>query len=333
MKSLPRAMGLIARALALALGVTALFGAAAGLAGGFDFRLDLFANFAPEWLAAGLAAVVLAGLSAPGGARRLGIALGLCAVLASAALMAPEWLRSNPMAAQSAGPRLRLIQFNSWDRNLEPAVVADWISKANPQVVTLEESTPDLRRALKARGFHVFGGMISTAVFSRGLRSSPRVLLPPQDWGHLPDFARAAFLTPGGAPFSVVTVHLNWPNRAANLSQPWELARLLDNQPRARLIVSGDFNLTPWSDTLRRLDRRLNLVRRDQGTPSWPAMRYVAGRLVPLPAILPIDHVYAGPAWRTVSVRRGPRLGSDHYPLIVDLTLTSDGLCPPGAPC
>jgi len=34
----------------------------------------------------------------------------------------------------------------------------------------------------------------------------------------------------------------------------------------------------------------------------------------PSPApLLPIDQIYAGADWRTLGVRRLPRLGSDHY--------------------
>jgi endonuclease/exonuclease/phosphatase (EEP) superfamily protein YafD len=40
-----------------------------------------------------------------------------------------------------------------------------------------------------------------------------------------------------------------------------------------------------------------------------------------LPALLPIDHIYAGRAWRTVRLVRGPRVGSEHYPLVIDLAL------------
>ncbi|MGH7012300.1 MAG: hypothetical protein ACREEX_15810, partial [Caulobacteraceae bacterium] len=35
---------------------------------------------------------------------------------------------------------------------------------------------------------------------------------------------------------------------------------------------------------------------------------------------LPIDQVYAGDSWKTVSVKLGPRLGSDHLPVVVVLT-------------
>ena len=32
-----------------------------------------------------------------------------------------------------------------------------------------------------------------------------------------------------------------------------------------------------------------------------------------------LDQVYAGAQWKTVSIERGPRLASDHYPVIVVL--------------
>ena len=87
--------------------------------------------------------------------------------------------------------------------------------------------------------------------------------------------------------------------------------------PRERLIVTGDFNSAPWSFQRRRWDKAFGLVRRERAIPSWPAQ--AVGRLPWLGAFLPIDHVFAGPGWATVSARRGPRLSSDHYPLVVTL--------------
>ena len=48
--------------------------------------------------------------------------------------------------------------------------------------------------------------------------------------------------------------------------------------------------------------------------------------------LLPIDHLYAGPGWATVSVRRGPPLGSDHYPLVVTLAPVARDGPRPGSP-
>ena len=107
------------------------------------------------------------------------------------------------------------------------------------------------------------------------------------------------------------TAAARWPEREA-------LIHLAEGQSREGLILAGDFNLTPWSFALTRLDHGLGLERRDRAIPSWPAKRPVAGVQLTTPAILPIDHVYAGLRWRTVAIRRGPNMGSDHYPLIVD---------------
>ena len=96
------------------------------------------------------------------------------------------------------------------------------------------------------------------------------------------------------------------------------IAELLNRFPKERLILSGDFNSTPWSFSRRHEDAMIGLERRTRGLFSWPADRGPAGMGLPF-ALLPIDHVYAGPGWRTVRVERGPLLGSDHYPVIVTL--------------
>src|SRR5581483_9516804 len=101
--------------------------------------------------------------------------------------------------------------------------------------------------------------------------------------------------------------------------QEAQLARGIARFPRERTIVSGDFNSAPWSFSRRRWDKAFGLTRRERAIFSWPAGKVTAHRYrEPIP-ILPIDHIYAGDRWATVSVSRGPRLGSDHYPLIAVL--------------
>jgi endonuclease/exonuclease/phosphatase (EEP) superfamily protein YafD len=97
------------------------------------------------------------------------------------------------------------------------------------------------------------------------------------------------------------------------------VARRLDAFDRESLIVCGDFNSTPWSAALLRQDRLFRLERRTRALLTWPVQPYTRFRLTsPLP-FLALDHIYAGPAWETVSVRAGPRLGSDHLPVVAVL--------------
>jgi endonuclease/exonuclease/phosphatase (EEP) superfamily protein YafD len=238
--------------------------------------------------------------------------------------MAPEFLRPmTPRASPATAPRIRLIQFNAWDLNRGPIAAAAWLASQNPDVIANEELTPGLRAALRREGFHDQRGMTeSTAIFSRAAPVREPFPVPTADWPVLPEFARATFAGPGGqGTFSLVAVHLRWPIRPEARDQALRLAEFLNLYEADRIIVAGDFNLTPWSFDLRRLDRRFGLERRDRALPTWPARVSAGGRVFDTPAYLPIDHVFAGSAWRTVALHRGPAMGSDHYPLIIDLAL------------
>lgn len=106
---------------------------------------------------------------------------------------------------------------------------------------------------------------------------------------------------------------------AVHAHQSRGLIEVVSHLPRERMILGGDFNSTPWSWDLQRLDREMGLIRRDRALATWPT-GHSGGWRWPAPVpFLPIDHLYAGPGWATVSVVRGPRLGSDHYPLVVTL--------------
>src|SRR5690606_31941267 len=112
--------------------------------------------------------------------------------------------------------------------------------------------------------------------------------------------------------FDVVGVHYAWPTTSDQAGQGRALARVLDQLPRKRVILTGDFNSTPWSFARRREDALFGIERRTRALFSWPAAKFSRYRIqFPFP-FLPIDHIYAGSDWRTVSIERGPALGSDH---------------------
>jgi endonuclease/exonuclease/phosphatase (EEP) superfamily protein YafD len=79
--------------------------------------------------------------------------------------------------------------------------------------------------------------------------------------------------------------------------------------------VAGDLNATPWSPAF---DGFVSLGLRDAGLgqgwqPTWPVALGVAG--------IPIDHVLVSPAIAVRGYRRLAPMGSDHWPLAVDLVL------------
>jgi endonuclease/exonuclease/phosphatase (EEP) superfamily protein YafD len=63
--------------------------------------------------------------------------------------------------------------------------------------------------------------------------------------------------------YTVVGAHYTWPVPAGpQQQQTLRLARVLETFPKESLIVTGDFNSTPWSFSLRRQDRLFGLERR-----------------------------------------------------------------------
>ena len=80
-------------------------------------------------------------------------------------------------------------------------------------------------------------------------------------------------------------------------------------------IVAGDFNLTPWSFSLAHFERQASVVRHSGILGTWSVERRY---FVPL---FPIDHVFSSPEIRLASIMRGPRLDSDHLPVVATLLL------------
>ncbi|MEO8811843.1 MAG: endonuclease/exonuclease/phosphatase family protein, partial [Caulobacteraceae bacterium] len=125
----------------------------------------------------------------------------------------------------------------------------------------------------------------------------------------------------GDGAFAVIGIHNLWPWPAGpQQAQTRRFAGKMAGFDRQSLIVAGDFNSTPWSFALHRQDRLFGLERRTRALFSWPVRPWSRHKLItPLP-IVPIDHIYAGRAWKTVSVTVGPKLGSDHLPVVAVLT-------------
>jgi endonuclease/exonuclease/phosphatase (EEP) superfamily protein YafD len=296
----------------LPLGLVSAGAAMLAHGGRFSERLDVLTHFAPVYLAAG-AVVLIAAIFAE---RQLVIALsGAVAVAASLALMAPELLRpqSAPSAGGAAG-QIKVIQFNAGPASDRLEARLAWLAQEDPDVLVVEDSRPVFQTAVTQRlGRHMAcGRTCDVAIFTR----QPPILIESPRRGRYglgPSVAVAHVDHPAGA-FAVAGTHYVWPIYLRNHRE--NSARLLQiTGPLAkeRLILTGDFNSTPWSFARRREDAALGLERRTHALPTWPA-----NALFGL-AFLPIDHVYAGSGWRTVSVRRGPRLGSDHYPVVAVL--------------
>ena len=310
----------LVRAVAFLLAAGSALAATLSLGGAVSDKLDLFAQAAPAWLVAGLIGFFVLALS---GGSRVGLALAAFAVIGSAALIAPDVMAG--LAQRRLAPEheiLKIVQFNLWDRNRDPAATANWLRAEKADIVVLEE-LGDRSIPLGLSDAYPFSTSCApdcaTVILSRTAPSAIGVIawpgLGPRHTGAWATFGE------GAAAFTVVGTHYQWPiPPGPQRAQAVQFAAALAPFDRRSLIVSGDFNLNPWSFGLRRQDKAFGIPRITHAIFTWPAGPISHWRLHLPFAVLAVDQIYAGPGWKVVSVARGPLLGSDHYPMVAVLT-------------
>lgn len=322
MRLIVQLLSLLVRGTALMLGLVGVGMAVACLGGAWSDRLDAFTHAAPLWLMMGVGALLLGGIFARDGERWVMVGLGAATLLACAVLMLPEyWAAWRFKPATPAASDLKIVQFNVWHDNRTPEKSLAWILAQDADVVQIEEGGGESWLIVKGlREAYPFASCdkitrCETWIFSRK-KMIARGGMPTQQpylagaWATLAD--------PKGA-FTVVATHYTWPvPPGLQQAQSRKLAQTLAPFGQKSTILTGDFNSTPWSWTLKRQDKLLGLRRWTRALPSWPAGKFSRVMAAPAP-FLPIDHVYAGSAWHAVSVERGPSLGSDHRPMVVTL--------------
>jgi endonuclease/exonuclease/phosphatase (EEP) superfamily protein YafD len=66
---------------------------------------------------------------------------------------------------------------------------------------------------------------------------------------------------------------------------------------------------------MRLAQHQLNVKALGGDVPRWPA----PPSALPVPALLDLDHALLGKGWTAARAERGPSLGSDHFPLLLNL--------------
>ncbi|MGE0151944.1 MAG: endonuclease/exonuclease/phosphatase family protein [Reyranellaceae bacterium] len=310
-----------APALWLAVALLAL-AVAAGLLARFHPLLELFVHFQAQYLAAGIGLALLAVLARRFVAFVLALGLGLSA-------LPPLWpyVVAAPPRVVAEGPGLRLVAANLNHMHADAGAVRDFLRTTEADIVVLTELAGQLEPAIAAgreRLPHLLrssGGRhhpFGLLVLARRPLQAAAIHRP---FG--PDFPVAEFrYCLDEAPAScvaVIALHAVRPHpldtlRDRLLGFAFERARLA-GQATANVIVVGDLNATPFAPALARFSA---LGLRDAGLgrgwrPTWPVALGLAG--------IPIDHVLVSPLLAVRQYRRLAPMGSDHYPVAVELGL------------
>jgi endonuclease/exonuclease/phosphatase (EEP) superfamily protein YafD len=248
------------------------------------------------------------------------ILLALAAVLFSGERIAPEFLRDPVPTATGNVDEVVILTTNVWRNNTAPAAAAAAIAASGADVVLLQESKGiyNTQHAALTKTFpYVTKCRVYTCelvIYSRWPLDPVRYRFRAHDGAQIgPSLIHTRVHPPGRPDFEVVTMHFprTTPLGGVERTVPEELAQTLPAFMDAHMILAGDLNLTPWTFALQRLDHALRpMTRITHSLPSYPGNMSVAG--VPFPPVMPIDHIYVGPAWLVRNVETLPIPGADH---------------------
>jgi endonuclease/exonuclease/phosphatase (EEP) superfamily protein YafD len=288
-----------------------------GFAGSLWWIADLTSHFRVAY-----AAVLFTGVFVAAYWKRWWITLGcvfLCGV--NVWLVAPLVL--DEPVARAEGPDLTIVTWNAGGgTTTDPSALVRYVSESQPDVLVLNELTPQLHEAL-LRSLASYRSASLPLQGSRGIGAYVRGELIE---GRTPEIAGVPAveltLQKSGVTFHVLGIR-SWPPRNSILAHKRdrllaEVTRWVTSMHGRHLVVTGDFNATPWSYPFRSLVDRGNLENAQDGHGlggTWPA---------PLgPLALPVDHTVHSQSLVTIRHTVGPHLGSDHYPIEVVLRARS----------
>ncbi|MDX9868474.1 MAG: endonuclease/exonuclease/phosphatase family protein [Kiritimatiellia bacterium] len=239
----------------------------------------------------------------------------------------PVLLLLTPAASASAPPshrpavRLRLLQANILTRNTDAQALLRLAEREQPDVVILQEPNARWLRDLAplTNRYPVYASMprednFGAAIYCRSNALEAGIFQLDDPEGAPSTRARIRI---GDQTLTVVGTHALAPYNAAMWKGRNRFLRRLARHLRdwgTPLVVTGDFNNTPWSAHFQTFLRESGLTDSAQGRgplPTWPASRPFLR--------IPLDHCLHSSDVRIVSRRRGPDIGSDHLPLILDL--------------
>ncbi|MGI9248856.1 MAG: endonuclease/exonuclease/phosphatase family protein, partial [Woeseiaceae bacterium] len=153
------------------------------------------------------------------------------------------------------------------------------------------------------------------AMFSRiPLDSATHVDSPPLSFPTI-----IATVTVNDQPLTLIDTHPMIPiTRSQYDARNEQLESLVELTGRATgaVVLIGDLNISLWCHRYRRLEERSGLRNSRRGfgvVPTWPTF-------MPF-AMIPIDHALVSDDIGVIETRTGRRIGSDHLPLVITITI------------
>jgi endonuclease/exonuclease/phosphatase (EEP) superfamily protein YafD len=292
--------------------VILLFLTISGFFGKYARFLELTCHFRLQYLFAG----VLLALSLSFFRFWKLLTIAIVAIILNAYTMLPLYLH-RPETHNKY--ELRIISFNLFFKNRHYDQIVSFMQHSNADVLLLQETTQlALKRLdiLKSRfpysRYQASRNTHGLAIFSRY-----RIIKFESSNFNAPYLL--ATIKVNGTRVDILNTHLHTPTSSIRFenrnSELQDLASIVQTSSSS-IIVGGDLNTSIWSPYYSAFKEEAHLKDSRTGfglKPTWPTV-------MPL-VMIPIDHFLVSTNIDVVRLQTGPTLGSDHLPLVLDVTL------------
>lgn len=285
-------------------------------AAGIHHILELLAHFK-------VAYGVLSVLMAAGFAllRKWGwVSVLALAFLANASAVGPWYQPARPDSDRLSSPSFKVLLANVQSSNTRHKRLLDFVATERPDVIVLQEVNRNWQAALSE-----LDGLYSWKLEVVRSDNFGIAVYAAQPWLDAESIRSPPLGFPtliidgvGGRDLRLITTHPHTPLSQwgfdARNTQLMDIARYVRESSTPVLVV-GDLNATMWSPALTDLMEAAGLKNARRGfglLPTWPTW------FVPL--MIPLDHGLYTPGLVVNDIRTGPPIGSDHLPLIIEVT-------------
>lgn len=289
----------------------------ASFGGRWVWWLDVLANFRAQYV---VTLAILGGIVVLSRWKKSGIAI-LAVCLVNLVFVAPLYFGS-PGKSDPAAPHLLVLSFNLLSTNEDYNEVIDYIESVDADLVFLHEASRPWEVALEAANldYEIIRARSDNLIFGTVILARDEVEAVSHGFAEAQPRAVAINYQPDGwpVPVQVLSSHTLAPTteeRAGLRDAQLAFAAGWAAEQSGAYFVVGDLNATPWSWPFRHLLAEGRLRNSQIGfglQPSFSATSFALLRV-------PIDHLLHSDIIRIRDRRLGPNLGSDHFPLVVDL--------------
>ncbi len=226
-------------------------------------------------------------------------------------------------------PLLKIFSSNNWLYNQKYPELLELVRKENPDIAMFFEVTAAGQQQLDTLQDilpYSAGRDTGALIYTKFSLDGTKIL---QGNPHYPNTTIIENLRHLDRAFTLIGTHPASPHSREQFfirnSQLDRLAEYMVNSNQA-LIVGGDFNVTMWSPYYRRFIYQSNLTSTRSGfgvIPTWmPARTRSLPEFLQPWLSIPIDHIFTRSGnfeLRTISMKAGDFVGSDHLPVIAEI--------------